>query len=364
MIDAKIKIGITQGDINGIGYEVILKTFQEQGMFEFCTPVLYGSPKVATYHRKAIDSTTNFTLVDSAVGAQPDRLNMVNCNEDDVKVEFGKSAAESGKAAFEALARAVEDYNKGYIDALVTAPINKKTIQSDAFNFKGHTEYVESELGKGKKALMILMSESLKVALVTAHEPISKVSQLISKDLIKEKMLILNKTLLQDFQIEKPRIAVLALNPHAGDDGLIGTEEKEFIIPAIKEMVAAGVNCFGPFSPDGFFGSEEYKAFDAVLAMYHDQGLIPFKTIAMERGVNFTAGLPVIRTSPDHGTAYEIAGKGIASPDSFREAIYAAIDIFRSRRNEESIRKNPLRKQYFDRRDDSDKLKLDISEEA
>ncbi|HZK03671.1 MAG TPA: 4-hydroxythreonine-4-phosphate dehydrogenase PdxA [Bacteroidaceae bacterium] len=364
MIEEKIKIGITQGDFNGIGYEIILKTFQNQEMFDFCTPILYGSPKVAIYHRKAIESTTNFTLIDSAAAAQPDRLNMVNCNEEEVKVEFGLPTEESGKAAFNALSKAVEDYRKGYIEAIVTAPINKKTIQSDAFNFQGHTEYIEFELGEGKKALMILMSESLKIALVTVHEPISKISQLISKDLIKEKIQILNETLLKDFQIEIPRIAVLALNPHAGDDGLIGNEEKETIIPAIKEMVETGIHCFGPFSADGFFGSGNYRAFDAILAMYHDQGLIPLKTIAMNRGVNFTAGLPVIRTSPDHGTAFDIAGKGVASEESFREAIYSAIDIFRSRQNEENIRKNPLQKHFFARTDDSDKLKLDITDEG
>ncbi len=360
----KIKLGITQGDINGIGYEIIFKTFEDQGMFEFCTPIIYGSPKIATYHRKAVESQTNFTVVNSAADAQEDRLNLVNCNGEEIKVELGIPSEESGKAAFEALNRAVREYREGMIDIIVTAPINKKTIHSEAFNFPGHTEYIESELGEGQKALMILMNSQLRVALATVHEPISKVSSLITNNLIKEKLKILNMSLKNDFGIEIPRIAVLALNPHASDDGLIGKEECEIIIPAIKEAVSEKINCFGPFPADGFFGSGDYKKFDAVLAMYHDQGLIPLKTMDMNEGVNYTAGLPVVRTSPDHGTAYDIAGKGIASEESFRQAIYAAIDVYRARKNEKLISANPLRKQFFDRRDDSDKLRLDITDEA
>jgi 4-hydroxythreonine-4-phosphate dehydrogenase len=360
----RLIVGITQGDVNGIGYEVILKTFSDPTMFEFCTPVVYGSPKVMTYHRKTIDSPTNFNVVDSASDAQPDRLNVVNCNKEDVKVDFGQPTEESGQAAFQALERAVKEYREGKIDVLVTAPINKKTIHSDAFHFPGHTEYIESELGEGNKALMILMNSSMRVALATVHEPISKVASLLNKDLIKEKLRILNKSLKIDFGIEIPRIAVLALNPHASDDGLIGKEENEIIKPAIDEMAADKVQCFGPFSADGFFGSGEYRKFDAVLAMYHDQGLIPLKALDMDGGVNYTAGLPVVRTSPDHGTAYDIAGQGLASEESMRQAIYAAIDIYRSRRKEEEISVNPLGKLFFDRRDDSDKLKhLDTGKE-
>jgi 4-hydroxythreonine-4-phosphate dehydrogenase len=304
-----------------------------------------------TYHRKAIDSPTNFNVVDSAQDAQPDRLNVVNCNQEDVKVDFGLPTPESGQAAFQALERAVKEYREGKIDVLVTAPINKKTIHSEAFHFPGHTEYIEAQLGEGNKALMILMNSSMRVALATVHEPIAKVASLLSKDLIKEKLRILHKSLIQDFGIEIPRIAVLALNPHASDDGLIGKEENE-------------IQCFGPFSADGFFGSGEYRKFDAVLAMYHDQGLIPLKALDMECGVNYTAGLPVVRTSPDHGTAYDIAGQGLASEASMREAIFAAIDIYRSRQTEKEIHANPLGKLYFDRRDDSDKLKhLDTNKE-
>ena len=360
----KIIVGITQGDVNGIGYEVILKTFEDPTMFEFCTPVIYGSPKVMTYHRKAIDSPTNFNVVNSASDVQPDRLNLINCNPEDVKVDFGIPTEESGSAAFQALERAVKDYSDGKIDVLVTAPINKKTIHSDSFSFPGHTEYIENRLGDGNHALMILMNSSMRVALVTVHEPLAKVASKISKELIMEKITILNKSLKQDFGIEIPRIAVLALNPHASDDGLIGKEENEIIKPPIDEMAATNVQCFGPFPADGFFGNGDYRKFDAVLAMYHDQGLIPLKALDMEGGVNFTAGLPVVRTSPDHGTAYDIAGQGVASEESMRQAIYAAIDIYRSRRHEEAISANPLRKLYFDRRDDSDKLKhLDTNKE-
>lgn len=360
----RIKIGITQGDVNGIGYEVILKTFSEPEMLELCTPVIYGSPKVATYCRKAFDLPVNFTIVNSASEAQHDRLSLVNCNADEVQVQFGTESAESGLAAFQSLERAVEEYRNGMIDAIVTAPICKNSIQSDKFHFPGHTEYFQQELGEGKQALMILMNDSMRVALVTVHEPIAKVAQLINKELIKEKIAILNDSLKTDFGIEIPRIAVLALNPHAGDGGLLGNEETEHIVPAVQEASAEGVKCFGPFPADGFFGSGDYMKFDAILAMYHDQGLIPLKAASMDEGVNFTAGLPVVRTSPDHGTAFDIAGKGIASEQSFRKAVYAAIDILRSRRHEEKIHRNPLRKQYFDRRDDSDKLKLDSQEEA
>lgn len=360
----KIVVGITQGDVNGIGYEIILKTFADPAMFEFCIPVVYGSPKVATYHRKVVDSQTNFNVIDSARDAQPDRLNLVNCNEEDVKVDFGIPTQESGNAAFQALERAVKEYRDGMIDVLVTAPINKKTIHSEKFNFPGHTEYIEAQLGQGNKALMILMNSSMRVALATVHDPISKVASILSKDLIKEKLAILNNSLKTDFGIEIPRIAVLALNPHASDDGLIGKEENEIIKPAIDEAVAEKIQCFGPFPADGFFGSGDYRKFDAILAMYHDQGLIPLKALDMDGGVNYTAGLPVVRTSPDHGTAYDIAGKGLASEESMRQAIFAAIDIFRSRCNEEEIHANPLKKLYFDRRDDSDKLKhLDTGKE-
>ena len=359
----KIKVGITQGDVNGIGYEVILKTFAEPAMFELCTPIVYGSPKVAAYHRKALDLPTNFSIINSAKDAEPDRLSIVNCNEDEVKVELSKPTEEGGRAALDALEKAVEEYKAGLIDVLVTAPINKHTIQSEEFSFPGHTEFLENALGKGQKALMILMKDDFRVALVTGHIPVSQIASTITKELIEEKIKIFNHSLKQDFAIGAPRIAVLSLNPHAGDEGLLGTEEQEIILPAIEEIRAQGIFCFGPYPSDGFMGSGNYTHFDGILAMYHDQGLTPFKALAMDEGVNYTAGLPVVRTSPAHGTAYDIAGKGVASEDSFRQAIYVAIDVFRNRQRERVARANPLRKQYYEKRDDSDKLKLDSVEE-
>ncbi|MDR0962575.1 MAG: 4-hydroxythreonine-4-phosphate dehydrogenase PdxA [Mediterranea sp.] len=364
MEETKIKVGITQGDINGVGYEVILKTFAEPGILELCTPIIYGSPKVAAYHRKALDLPTNFSIVNSAAEASHSRLSIVNCNGDDVKVELGKSDPESGKAALSALERAVQEYKDGLIDVLVTAPINKRTIQSDKFSFSGHTEYLEERLGNGAKSLMILMKDDFRVALVTGHIPVGHITATLTKELIEEKLAIFHHSLKQDFGIGAPRIAVLSLNPHAGDDGLIGTEEKEIIAPALAEMNAKGLLCYGPYPADGFMGSGHYTRFDGILAMYHDQGLAPFKALAMDEGVNYTAGLPVIRTSPAHGTAYDIAGKGVADENSFRQAIYVAIDIFRNRQRDKAAHANPLRKQYYEKRDDSDKLKLDVSEDT
>ena len=355
----RIRIGITQGDINGVGYEVILKTFSDPTMLELCTPIVYGSPKVATYHRKALDLQTNFSIINSASEAGHNKLSILNCSDDEVKVEFSKPTTEAGGAAFAALDKAMQDYKDGLIDVIVTAPINKHTIQSESFSFPGHTEYIEDKLGNGNKALMILLKNDFRVALVTGHIPVREIAAAITLENIEEKLEIFHKALKQDFGIDSPRIAVLALNPHAGDEGLIGKEEREIIMPAIKEMFTRGIQCFGPYPADGFMGSGNYTHFDGILAMYHDQGLVPFKAIAMDEGVNYTAGLPVVRTSPAHGTAYDIAGQGIASEDSFRKAIYVAIDVFRNRKQEKAIRVNPLRKQYYEKRDDSDKLKLD-----
>lgn len=363
MEDNKIRVGITQGDINGVGYEVILKTFAEPAMLELCTPIIYGSPKVAAYHRKSLDLPTNFSIVGSAAEAVQHRLNVVNCTDDEVKVEFSKLDPEAGKAALEALERAVAEYKEGLIDVIVTAPINKNTIQSEKFSFPGHTEYIEERLGEGQKPLMILMQNDFRMALVTTHIPIKNIATTLTKELIEEKLSIFNHSLKQDFAISAPRIAVLSLNPHGGDGGLLGMEEQEVIIPAMKEMEAKGILCFGPYASDGFMGSGNYTHFDGVLAMYHDQGLAPFKALAMDDGVNYTAGLPVVRTSPAHGTAYDIAGQGVANEDSFRQAVYVAIDVFRNRQRDKEARVNPLRKQYYEKRDDSDKLKLDTVED-
>ena len=364
MEEQKIRVGITQGDINGVGYEVILKTFAEPMMCELCTPVIYGSPKVAAYHRKALDLPTNFSIVPSAAEAQPNRLSIVNCSDDEVKVEFSKPDTEAGKAALAALERALEEYKAGLIDVLVTAPINKHTIHSEQFDFPGHTEYIEQKVGEGQKALMILMKGDLRVALVTTHLPVSQIASAITQELIEEKITIFNRSLKVDFDISAPRIAVLSLNPHAGDEGLLGREEQEMITPAIQTMRSKGILCYGPYAADGFMGSGNFSHFDGILAMYHDQGLAPFKALAMDEGVNFTAGLPIVRTSPAHGTAYDIAGKGVAVEDSFRQAVYTAIDVFRNRYRDQERHANPLRKQYYEKRDDSDKLKLDSSEEV
>ena len=355
----KVRVGITHGDINGIEYEVILKTFSDPAMLELCTPIVYGSPKVAAYHRKAMDIQTNFSIVNSAEDAQDNKLSILACTEDELKVELTKPTKEAGKAALDALERALQDYNEGLIDVLVTAPINKHTIQSESFHFPGHTEYIEERAGEGQKALIILLKDDFRVALVTGHIPIKDVASIITKELIMEKLSIFHHSLKQDFGIDSPRIAVFSLNPHAGDNGLIGVEEREVIIPAIQEMTTKGILCFGPYPADGFMGSGNFCRFDGILAMYHDQGLAPFKALAMDEGVNFTAGLPVVRTSPAHGTAYDIAGQGVAAESSFRQAIYTAIDVFRNRLVEEEIHARPLRKHYYERRDDSDILKLD-----
>ncbi|KAA6338614.1 4-hydroxythreonine-4-phosphate dehydrogenase 1 [termite gut metagenome] len=364
MEDHKIRVGITHGDINGIGYEIILKTFADPAMLELCTPIFYGSPKITAYYRKAFDLPVNFNIITSATEAAHNKLSVINCANEEVKVEFAKPDEEAGKAALAALEKAIEEYKTGFIDVLVTAPINKHTIQSSNFSFPGHTEYLEQRIGDKNKSLMILMKEGLRVALVTGHIPVSQIAAMITKELIQEKLSIFNRTLNRDFGIDRPRIAVLALNPHAGDEGLLGKEEQEIIIPVIQEMKEKGMLCYGPYPADGFMGSGNYTSFDGILAMYHDQGLVPFKLLAMEEGVNYTAGLPLVRTSPAHGTAYDIAGKGIAKEDSFRQAVYAAIDIFRNRRDEKEIHKNPLQKQYYERRDDSDKLKLDTAGEG
>ena len=341
----KIIIGITHGDINGIGYEIILKTLAESKVFEnVFTPVIYGSSKVAAYHRKNLDlPNLSLNVINTVEEANSKRVNIINCVDDEVKVEIGTASQEAGKAAYKALECATEDLQQGLIHALVTAPINKNSIQSDDFKFPGHTEYLEKKFGGDSPALMMLVNDVLRVAVVTGHIPVKEVSSLLTKELITEKLKVLNASLKKDFSIVRPRIAVLGLNPHAGDNGVIGKEETEIIIPAINEAEENGVLCFGPYPADGFFGAGRFSQFDAVLAMYHDQGLIPFKTIAMETGVNYTAGLSIVRTSPDHGTAYDLAGKNQASEESFRQAVYLAYDLCKNRAWNEEISANPLK---------------------
>lgn len=358
----KIKVGITHGDFNGIGYEVILKMLDDNRLFELCTPIVYGSAKIAANYRKQLSLQGQAPVqIKDAENAAEGQAYIINVIGEDAKVEPGHPSAEAGKGAFEALERAVADLRAGKIDVLLTAPVNKSTIHSELFTFPGHTEYLEASIGDGNKALMILFNDTVRVALATIHLPISKVAEAITKESLMEKIRLLNNSLIQDFDIVKPRIAVLGLNPHAGDDGLLGSEEKEIILPAVEESRAKKIHVFGPYAADGFFGSGNFRKFDGILAMYHDQGLAPFKTLAGGSGVNFTAGLPFVRTSPDHGTGFDIAGKGEASPDSIREALYAAIDIYRNRLNHAERTANPLRRQYVDK--SKDNVVLDLSKE-
>lgn len=357
-----IKVGITHGDFNGIGYEVILKALDDNRMLELCTPILYGSQKIAAFYRKALElQGTPLAQISDASAARRDSINIINVIGQEAHIEPGTSTKEAGEAAFAALERAVADLRAGAIDVLVTAPINKHNTQSELFTFPGHTEYLEASIGEGEKSLMVLASERLKVALVTTHLPIAKLSQEVTKEKIIEKLEIFNKSLIQDFGIVKPRIAVLALNPHAGEDGLLGEEEKTVISPAIAQAASEKIYAFGPYPADGFFGNSLYTKFDGVLAMYHDQGLAPFKTIAMDSGVNYTAGLPYVRTSPDHGTGYDIAGQNQASEESMRNALYMAIDIYRTRAAHAARTANPLTKQYHEK--GRDNVVLDLTKE-
>lgn len=360
MEDKLIRVAITHGDTNGIGYEVILKTFEDPAILELCTPIIYGSPKVAQYHKNLFNSELPLNIIERAEDAEDGKVNILTAVEEDVKVEMGQPSLEAGAAALKALDRAMTDYRSELYDVLVTAPINKNTIQSDLFHFPGHTEYIESCLGEGNKALMILMNSSLKVALVTTHLPIKDVAAAITKEAIIEKAHIFHKSLKRDFRISNPRLAILALNPHCGDNGLIGDEEQTQISPAIGQLAEEGIQAFGPYAADGFFGSGAYTHFDGILAMYHDQGLAPFKTLASDSGVNYTAGLPIVRTSPDHGTAYDIAGKGIANENSFRQAIFTAIDVYRNRKEYDTPLENPLPKLFHEKRDESEKVRFSI----
>ncbi len=337
----KIILGISIGDFNGVGIEIILKTFLDKRMFDFCTPVLFGSAKLITAYKKNMDINLLFNGIRQVDAAIQGRFNVLNLWKDDIEVNLGTPTAESGKYAFESLEAATNALAKGEIDLLVTAPISKENIQSEDFKFPGHTEYLESKL-KGE-SLMILMADSLRIGLITGHIPVSKVSETITSDLIKKKVAILYETLVQDFAISKPKIAILGLNPHCGDHGVIGTEDDEMIRPTIAEIQNEGKLVYGPYAADGFFGSDNYKKFDAILAMYHDQGLAPFKALSFGEGVNFTAGLDKIRTSPDHGTAYDLAGKGEANINSFKEAVFSGIQIFKTRKEYKSLTENTLK---------------------
>jgi 4-hydroxythreonine-4-phosphate dehydrogenase len=343
MSEEKIIVGITQGDINGVGLEIILKTFAEPELVDICTPVLFSSQKTVAYYRKVMGlEELSFTAVRDFKQIVPKKLNVVVCYEEEVPFEIGKATAEGGKYALISLLKACEAAKQGVVDVIVTAPINKKNIQSEQFKFPGHSEFLASYFGCEKGAMMLMCSDDLRVGLVTGHVPIQQVTALITQDRIADKIIHLNKTLKTDFGIQKPRIAVLSLNPHAGDGGVIGSEDDTIVKPAI-ERVKNEILVYGPYPADGFFGAQTYKKFDAVLAMYHDQGLIPFKALSFNNGVNFTTGLPIIRTSPDHGTAYDIAGKNLADASSFRTALYMAIDIYRNRKAYKEGSANPLK---------------------
>lgn len=337
----KIKVGISIGDLNGIGVEIVLKSFEDTRMLDFCTPIIFASNKVISYHKKALELHVNVHGIDTLDKITHGKLNLMNVWREIIDIELGKATEVSGKYAFESLQSATQALNNGDIDVLVTAPINKQNIQSDNFQFQGHTEYLEKNING--ESLMILMTDSLKIGLITGHIPVSKVAETITAELIEKKVEIMHNTLVQDFNIAKPKIAILGLNPHCGDHGVIGNEDDEIVSPAIQEIYKTGKLVFGPYAADSFFGSENYKKFDAVLAMYHDQGLAPFKTLSFGNGVNFTAGLDRIRTSPDHGTAYEIAGKGLANNNSFKEALFTAISIFKTRKEYKMLVENKLK---------------------
>jgi 4-hydroxythreonine-4-phosphate dehydrogenase len=340
----KYTIGLTTGDINGIGLEVVLKTFSDNRMYERITPVLYGSTKVIGFHRKALNlSAINSVNHKSLERLQLNTLNILQCYEDEVNVQLGVQNEVGGAYARKSLEAATTDLLAGNLDALVTAPINKKNIQSSTFNYTGHTEYLAAKTNQ--EPLMILLNGDLRVATVTTHVPVQDIASMIKRERIEKKLNILHQSLRRDFGIDKPRIAVLGLNPHAGDNGLIGSEEINEIAPAIAQAKQNGKLVFGPYSADGFFGSGQFHSFDAILAMYHDQGLIPFKTLSFSSGTNYTAGLNIVRTAPDHGTGFDIAGRNKANEDSFRQAVFAAIDILDHREAYDERNANPINRQ-------------------
>lgn len=328
----KLVVGITQGDSNGIGYEVIIKSLADERILDTFTPVIYGSSKLMGFYKKTLHNIDRFdvNVIQSARDAKPRTINLVNCLPDSVFAEPGQPSTEGARAAVTSLERAVKDIKDNLIDVLVTAPINKRGMNQTGFNFTGHTEYLQNQFG-ADEVMMFMVSDQLKVGVVTGHIPLREVPGRITKEAILAKLRIMKRTLQMDFGVVEPTIAVLGLNPHCGDGGLIGDEEQNIILPAVQAAQKEGIQAFGPYSPDGFFGLGHYSRFDATLAMYHDQGLAPFKSISFADGVNFTAGLPIVRTSPDHGTGYDLAGRDEADPRSMMQSIYTAIDIFRRR---------------------------------
>lgn len=334
-------LGITAGDLNGIGLEIIIKTLADPELLELCVPVVLASAKVAAYHRNAIDRKDfNFHIVQDIGEAQPGKANLLNCWNEEVPLSLGQASSEVGAYAVHMLEKAVALLREGKLDGLVTAPIHKKNIQSDKFPFTGHTDYLEDRFGG--RSLMLMLSDEMRMALATVHIPLAEVSPRITEELVYQRIADLHQILRRDFQISKGRIAVLALNPHAGDEGVMGEEDQQKVLPAIQRAFQDGYLAFGPYPADGFFGSAKYREFDVVLALYHDQGLIPFKALSFGQGVNYTAGLSIVRTSPDHGTAFDIAGDGVAEPSSFRQALFSALQLVRNRKQSQVDEANPL----------------------
>ncbi|MBT9187067.1 4-hydroxythreonine-4-phosphate dehydrogenase PdxA [Zobellia russellii] len=345
--EGKIKLGISIGDLNGIGCEVVLKTFEDARMLDFCTPVIFASNKTISFQKKELGLNINYHGITDASKAVDGKINVVNVWKEVPKIKFGEATEEGGKYAIKSLRAAVDALKNDAIDALVTAPINKNNIQADDFKFPGHTDFLAQEL-EGE-SLMFMVTDDLKVGLLTDHVAVKDAPAAINPILIRNKVRTIEKSLQMDFGIRAPKVAMLGINPHSGDNGIIGKEDDEVMKPVIKEMSESGHLVFGPYSADSFFGSDGYKSFDAILAAYHDQGLIPFKTLSFGKGVNYTAGLSKVRTSPDHGTAYEIAGKGKADHSSFKEAVFTALHIFKNRKEYQELTENPLQKQRIRR---------------
>ena len=343
MEDKLVRVGVSIGDPNGIGMEVIIKTFMDNRMMQMCTPIVYASSKTASFHRKALGiNDFSFNFIKTAEQANPKNANLINVWEEEIVIELGKDTQTGGKYALKSFEAALKDLKEGKIDVLVTAPLNKHNIPSEKSKFIGHTEFLTNYFA-AQDHLMMMVGDELRIATVTGHIPLSEVASTLSTQKIENKAKIFLKSLTEDFGIRKPKIALLGLNPHAGDNGLLGKEEETIILPAINNLKNEGHLVYGPFGADGFFGSGNFTKFDGILSMYHDQGLVPFKTLAFENGVNFTAGLSVVRTSPDHGTAYDIAGKNCANEQSFRIAVYLALDIFNQRKNLKETTANPLK---------------------
>ncbi len=352
----KIRVAITHGDTNGIGYELIFKTFAEPEMLDLCTPIIYGSPKVATYHRNALDMEANFTIIKDASEAQNGRLNLLPVFDDEIKVELGVASEESGVAGLRAIDKALDDYRQGLFDVLVTAPIDN----NEHFHFSGQSRYIEDHLETEEQGLSFLINDGLRIALATRNLPLRQVAESITKASIVNNATVLFKSLRRDFRLSCPRIAMLGLNPKAGDNGLLGSEEQEIILPAIDELVDNDIQAFGPYAADTFFGCNHTEHFDGILAMYYEQGLAPFRTLSSCHGITYTAGLPLVRTSAEIPNSLSLAGKGIADELPFRHAIYLAIDIFRNRIEYDAPMSNPLPKLYKERRDESDKVRFAI----